>query len=99
MSTNSIPREYTVPIYSQSDVAQIVGASKSTVQRWVTGYAQDGVDHPPVVDAVRRGRGFTVPFVGLAEVFVLNAFRKAGLPLQRIRPAVEVLKREIGLEH
>jgi len=99
MSTGPIPREYLLPIYSQSDVANIVAASTSTVQRWVTGYSQNGVDHGPVVQSVRQGRGVTVPFLGLAEVFVLNAFRKAGLPLQRIRPAVDVLKKEIGLEH
>ena len=30
---------------------------------------------------------------------MLSAFRRAGVPLQRIRPAVDVLSREIGLEH
>lgn len=99
MSGQAIPREYLIPIYSQSDVAHIVTASTSTVQRWATGYTQGGVVHSPIVQSVRHGRGFTVPFVGLAEVFVLNAFRKAGLPLQRIRPAVDILKKEIGLEH
>lgn len=99
MSSGPIPREYLVPIYSQSEVAQIVSASTSTVQRWVTGHVVDGKPRRPLVDSVRTGRGYTVPFMGLAEVFVLNAFRKAGLPLQRIRPAVDILKREIGLEH
>lgn len=99
MVTPSIPREYLTPIYAQAEVAQIVGATTSTVQRWVTGYTQDGVERTPIVQSVRSGRGFTVPFIGLAEVFVLNAFRKAGLPMQRIRPAVDVLRKELGLEH
>jgi len=30
---------------------------------------------------------------------VLSSFRRAGVPLQRIRPAVEVLAKEIGVEH
>lgn len=30
---------------------------------------------------------------------MLSSFRRAGVPLQRIRPAVEVLAREIGVEH
>jgi uncharacterized protein (DUF433 family) len=40
-----------------------------------------------------------VPFLGFAEAYVLSTFRRAGVPLQRIRPAVEVLSREIGIEH
>ncbi len=40
-----------------------------------------------------------MPFIGFAEAFVLASFRRAGLPLQRICPAVEALAREIGVEH
>ena len=40
-----------------------------------------------------------MPFIGFAEAFVLSSFRRAGVPLQRIRPAVEVLAKEIGVEH
>lgn len=36
---------------------------------------------------------------GFAEAYVLSAFRRAGVPLQRIRPAVEVLSSTIGIEH
>ena len=46
-----------------------------------------------------RGRDATVPLIGLVEGLVLAAFRKTGVPLQRIRPALTVLGREIGLEH
>jgi hypothetical protein len=44
-------------------------------------------------------REATIPFIGFAEAFVLSSFRKAGLPLQRIRPAVEILAKEIGVYH
>lgn len=40
-----------------------------------------------------------MPFIGFAEAFVLSSFRRAGVPLQRIRPAVEVLAGEIGIDH
>jgi hypothetical protein len=36
----------------------------------------------------RAGRTATVPFIGFAEAFVLSALRRAGVPMQRIRPAV-----------
>jgi uncharacterized protein (DUF433 family) len=42
-------------------------------------------------------RGPTVPFVGLTEAYVLAAFRSAGVPMQRIRPAIRVLEQRMGL--
>jgi uncharacterized protein (DUF433 family) len=45
----------------------------------------------------RTPRGATVPFVGLAEAYVLAAFRQAGVPMQRIRPALRRLEEEMGL--
>jgi uncharacterized protein (DUF433 family) len=42
--------------------------------------------------------GPTVPFVGLAEAYMLAAFRSAGVPMQRIRPAIHWLEQNIGLE-
>lgn len=99
METVGLGAAYTTPMYSQSEVAQIVRASTSTVQRWATGYASGAHRQPAVLSGIVRGRGYTVPFVGLSEAFVLNAFRKAGLPLQRIRPAVEALKEGMGLDY
>ena len=40
-----------------------------------------------------------MPFIGFAEAYVLSAFRRAGVPMQRIRPAVKVLASGIGIEH
>ena len=39
-----------------------------------------------------------MPFIGLAEAYALAGFRKAGVPMQRIRPAIEVEGREASLE-
>ena len=58
-----------------------------------------GAKHPLITCFPSRGRQATVPFIGFAEAFVLSSFRRAGVPLQRIRPAVEVLAKEIGIEH
>ena len=69
---------------------------KSTVQWWA---------RPPqgrgslITCFPSQGREATVPFIGFAEAFVLTSFRRAGVPMQRIRPAVEVLTKEIGVEH
>jgi uncharacterized protein (DUF433 family) len=42
-------------------------------------------------------RGPTIPFVGLTEAYVLASFRQAGVPMQRIRPAIRRLEEEMGL--
>ena len=41
----------------------------------------------------------TIPFVGLSEALVLAAIRSSGVPLQRVRPALEVLSRDLGVQH
>ncbi len=55
--------------------------------------------HPLITSVPGSRREASIPFIGFAEAFVLSSFRKAGLPLQRIRPAVEALAKEIGVEH
>jgi len=45
----------------------------------------------------RTSRGPTIPFVGLAEAYILASFRQAGVPMQRIRPAIRRLEEEMGL--
>lgn len=95
---------FTVPLYTISEAAVSLGVPQATFSRWARGYR---VDRPsgrptvadPVVTTVATGRGPVIPFVGLAEGMVLAAIRKAGVPLQRIRPALTVLEREIGVEH
>lgn len=54
----------------------------------------------PIVAALPAGKGEpSVPFIGLSEALVLAAVRKAGVPLQRVRPALEVLSTELGVAH
>ena len=91
-------RAYTTPLYTQAEAARIIVAPRSTVNNWATGYLSAGKPQAPVLTGVVPGRGLTVPFLGLAEAYVLTAFRKAGLPLQRIRPAVAALNESIGLD-
>lgn len=84
------------PLFTLRETAAYLGIPKSTVQWWA---------RPPSAKSSlitcfpAQGRSATVPFIGFAEAFVLSSFRRAGVPLQRIRPAVEVLAKEIGVEH
>src|SRR3954454_13398658 len=83
------------PIFTLRETAGYLDVPKSTIHEW----ARPPGRRPLITVLPRHGREATVPFIGFAEAYVLSAFRKAGVPLQRIRPAVERLAGAIGLEH
>jgi hypothetical protein len=84
-----------VPLFTLRESAAYLHTPVSTLHAW----AQPTDGEPLVTVFPRAGRRATVPFVGFAEAFVLGALRGAGVPMQRIRPAVAKLSDEIGLEH
>lgn len=97
---------FATPLYGIAEAADYIAVPPSTFTTWAYGYqrrsATGGRVHGnPVITAVRpAGRNEpSVPFVGLAEGYALAAFRKSGVPLQRIRPAIDAIKRELGLKY
>jgi uncharacterized protein (DUF433 family) len=82
-------------IFTLRETAGYLDVPKSTIHDW----ARPATGGPLITVFPRRGVQATVPFIGFAEAYVLAAFRRAGVPLQRIRPAVDALSRNIGLEH
>ena len=95
---------FDVPLYSVSEAARHIDVPRTTFDTWVRGYSRRPSGRSPVTGArvvtyVPSASGPTVPFIGLAEGFVLAAFREAGVPLQRIRPAITRLQEELGIEH
>jgi uncharacterized protein (DUF433 family) len=91
------------PLYTLSEAASYVGVPRSTFDTWVHGYQRRPPGKSPVrgeaLVTSRPGGDLTIPFVGLAEGMVLAAFRETGLPMQRIRPALDRLRQEQGLAH
>ena len=95
---------YTMPIYHKTEAAHIIAVPAQTFRDWAVGYARKRLDGSQVVSAPIvttlepvRPRGVSVPFVGLAEAYIVSAFTKAGVPMRRIRPAVLWLQDHIGL--
>ena len=84
-----------IPLFTLRESAAYLQTPVSTVHAWV--HSTDG--EPLVTAFPRSGRRATVPFIGFAEAFVLATLRAAGVPMQRIRPAVAKLSAEIGLDH
>jgi uncharacterized protein (DUF433 family) len=85
----------TVPVFTLRECATYLETPLATLHQWAR--PKDGA--PLVTMFEPAGRQATVPFVGFAEAFVLGVLRKAGVPMQRIRPAVARLSDEIGLDH
>ena len=92
-----------VPLLTVREAAWNLAVAESTFRDWARGYRRLGsrpvIGAPVVTCLPPRGRDATVPLIGLVEGLVLAAFRRTGVPLQRIRPALAVLGEEIGLEH
>ncbi len=91
---------FLTPIYTQSEATRLIGMPQSTFNTWASGYkTASGNRMPSFITIARPGRGYTVPFVGLAEAWIVRAFTRAGVPVARIRPALEKIRSEIGFEH
>jgi len=105
MQTRVSDPAHTTPIYTLTEAAQIIHAPPTSFARWAHGHrfkqrrAGEWGWSEPILTGVREGRGFTVPFNALAEGFIVESFRRAGLPMARIRPAIEVLRNELGIEN
>lgn len=93
-------------LYGIGEAAGYLSVPPSTLTSWAYGYERRRPGTrifrvEPIITAVspQRAGDPAMPFIGLAEAYALAAFRKAGVPMQRIRPAVDALGRELGLEH
>jgi uncharacterized protein (DUF433 family) len=93
-------------LYGIGEAAGYLALPPSTLTTWAYGYERRRAGAPnasakPIVTAVRPERAGdpAMPFIGLAEAYALAAFRHAGVPMQRIRPAIDVLGQELGLEY
>jgi uncharacterized protein (DUF433 family) len=83
-------------VFTLREAAGYLGLPNSTLHSWAR---PSGAAKPVITCFSAHGWEATVPFIGFAEAYVLSAFRRAGVPMQRIRPAVEVLSSGIGIEH
>jgi uncharacterized protein (DUF433 family) len=97
---------FAVSLYTQAEAARYLGMPASTFRTWthsdggLSGRRSANVRVPLVSFVPPRERSAaSVPFVGLAEGLFLSALRRAGVPLQRIRPALEIVRDRLGVEH
>jgi uncharacterized protein (DUF433 family) len=96
MSTGGQTRDVRYePAYQLSEAARYIHVPKQTVWNWFR-----GLNDKPVLDLASSDHQTYVSFMGLAEAHVLSSMRtKHGVPLQRIRRALDHLKRRFNSEH
>jgi uncharacterized protein (DUF433 family) len=84
----------TRPVYGIPQVDRILGLPSGTSRRWIDGYRRGGKQYPPVIREESTGDD-TVTWGEFVETRLLSEYRDAGVPLLRMRPAIEVLREEL----
>lgn len=106
VAVDVLDERFTVPLYTLSEAASYLRVPRATLTTWADGYEHHRRDRAvertvkgaPIItatDAAQRGNA-RLPFIGIAEAYVLNAFRQAGVPMQRIRPSLDWLVKHVG---
>ena len=75
-----------------TEAGRHLGVPKQTFHRWARGYRRG----EPLLHVLERDSTLSVTFIALAEAYILDALRKAGVRPQRIRPALKRLERDFG---
>jgi hypothetical protein len=79
------------PVYGMAQVDWILRLAGGTARRWIDGYSRGGKTYPPVVRLEPTGDEI-VTWGEFTEARLLSEFRDAGVPIVRMRPAVEALR-------
>ena len=88
---------FTRPLMTMADAGRHLGIPRQTFHRWARGYEGGGpLLHVTDTESFRTA---SVPFVALAEAWVLEGLRQAGVQPGRIRPALTKLQQEFGREY
>ena len=82
------------PVYGFSQVDRILGVKPGTSERWIDGYRRAGKTHPPVIRPEHTGDEI-VTWGEFIEARFLAEYRDQGVPLVKMRPAVERLREEL----
>jgi uncharacterized protein (DUF433 family) len=86
-------------IYTVSEAAYLVGASKQKVRGWVTGYPRRSA--PPIIDneiGWLEGK-LAFSFTNLMEIRFIAFFERAGIHFWHIRTIMEEVKRALNHPH
>lgn len=83
-------------VYGIAQVDGILGLTAGTAKRWIDGYSRGGRMFPPVVRPDTTGDEL-VTWGEFAETRLLAEFRGTGVPMLKMRPAVDRLREELNV--
>jgi uncharacterized protein (DUF433 family) len=83
------------PVYGMSEAAGLLGLRPDRARAWLDGYQRRGTRYPPVIRMEPTGDDI-VTWGEFVELGYLREYRHKGVPLQRLRPVIDELRRELG---
>jgi uncharacterized protein (DUF433 family) len=83
------------PTYGLAQVDHILGLPSGTARRWIDGYRRGGKTYPPVIREKSTGAE-SATWGEFIETRLLAEYRGAGVPLIRLRPAIDLLREELN---
>lgn len=82
------------PVYGVAEAAGLLGLRPDRTRALLDGYERLGVRCAPVIRADRSGDD-TVTWGEFVELSYLREYRRKGVPLQRLRPVIDELRRAL----
>jgi len=83
------------PLYGLGQVDRLLALAGGTARRWIEGYQRGGKRYPPVIRHEPTGDEIAT-WGEFVETRLLAQYRDAGVPLLRMRPAIDRLREELG---
>lgn len=81
------------PVYGVAEAAGLLGLRPDRTRAWLDGYERARVHYPPVIRSEPTGADI-VTWGEFVELGYLREYRRKGVPLQRLRPVIDELRRE-----
>jgi hypothetical protein len=86
------------PLYGFGQVDDLLDLAGGTARRWIDGYCRGAHFYPPVVRPEATGAE-AVTWGEFIETSLLAEYRDVGVPLQRLRPVVQLLREQLGVAY
>ena len=80
-------------LYTMSQADRLLGLSAGTSRRWINGYARNGKQHDPLVRESPTDSEM-VTWGEFVEARLISEYRRQGVTVFRMRPAIMALKQE-----
>jgi uncharacterized protein (DUF433 family) len=81
------------PVYGVVEAAGFLGLRPDRARAWLDGYERQGALYAPVIRVEPTGQD-VLTWGEFVELGYLREYRRKGVPLQRLRPVIDALRRE-----